>query len=258
MPAYDDFGKEVIGIDGVNENDDTFIVTINVGNKQSTHNIVIKKDSSKIITPTYATADMTTDVVVSSTSSEIPLDTQLQANKLTSGKDYERIMNRLAVENSVTYDLKLYSSSLNKLIEEGSFEVKLPIPEELKGKNLIVYYVDANDNVTEHEVTVKDGFAIFTTDHFSIYTLAEVPTTSEDEKENNKGNNKEENKEDGVGDNNIDSSDDKNNTGNNEENTTNGNNPQTGDNIMLFVGIFVASLMGIILTTKVRKNNNKK
>ncbi len=72
------------------------------------------------------------------------------------------------------YDLKLFSKSLDNYVSKlvnGSFEVKIPIKDEYKNKNLIAYYVDDNGKVTEYEVTVKDGYAIFNTDHFSIYTL---------------------------------------------------------------------------------------
>lgn len=58
------------------------------------------------------------------------------------------------------------------------FEVKIPIADSLKGKTLTAYYVDNNDKVVEYEVKVKDGYATFTINHFSIYTLAEKKTTT--------------------------------------------------------------------------------
>lgn len=147
----------------------------------------------------------------------------------------EKIIKLLNVENSETFDLKLYSESLEKYItklDDGRFEVKIPISKELEGKNLVVYYVDQNDKLTEHEVIVKDGYAIFTTDHFSICTLAEVKVT-----EDNKEDNKEENNGNITGDNsnNIESDDNKNSTGNTSMDnniTDNTNNPKTGDNII--------------------------
>ena len=35
------------------------------------------------------------------------------------------------------------------------------------------YQVKGTGEKEEHDVTIKDGYAVFTTDHFSIYTLAE-------------------------------------------------------------------------------------
>lgn len=63
----------------------------------------------------------------------------------------------------------------NKELEDGSFEVRIPLSEKLKGKDLVSYYVDDNGNKEEHEVTIKEGYAVFNTNHFSTYTLAEKP-----------------------------------------------------------------------------------
>ena len=41
----------------------------------------------------------------------------------------------------------------NKELEDGSFEVRIPLSEKLKGKDLVAYYVDDNGNKEEHEVT---------------------------------------------------------------------------------------------------------
>ena len=68
----------------------------------------------------------------------------------------------------------------NKELEDGSFEVRIPLSEKLKGKDLVAYYVDNNGNKEEHEVTIKDGYAVFNTNHFSTYTLAEKPAETPD------------------------------------------------------------------------------
>jgi len=149
------------------------------------YNFIVVKDSKKMITPTVKTSDVKTDVTISTTNSSLPLDTTISVNKLTSGEQYEKIINILKVESNETFDLTLYSDSLDKNItklDNGKFEVKIPISKDFEGKTLVVYYVDDKENVTEYEVTVKDGYAIFTTDHFSIYTLAEKKAVNEEEK----------------------------------------------------------------------------
>lgn len=45
------------------------------------------------------------------------------------------------------------------------------------------------------------------------------------------------------------------NTDNTNTNKSTGNNPQTGDNIMLFVTILGISIIGVMATTRIRKNN---
>lgn len=146
------------------------------------HYFVVIKDSSKIQKAQYKTSDVGTDITISSKSVELPLDTLIKASKLTSGDEYDKIIKTLEVTNSETYDLTLYSNSLDRNItklDNGKFEVKIPVPDTLKDKTLIVYYVGADNKVEEHEVTVKDGYATFTTDHFSIYTLAEKKVVDE-------------------------------------------------------------------------------
>ena len=53
------------------------------------------------------------------------------------------------------FDLNLYSDSLGKYItklDDGKFEVRIPVPDNFKGKNLTVYYVDENGILHMHGV----------------------------------------------------------------------------------------------------------
>ncbi len=140
----------------------------------NTYYTLIRSDSSKMVETTYRTSDILTDVSISSSNKTIPYDTLVNVRKITDGETYKKILDILKLTNSEMYDLKLFSKSLDNYVSKlvnGSFEVKIPIKDEYKNKNLIAYYVDDNGKVTEYEVTVKDGYAIFNTDHFSIYTL---------------------------------------------------------------------------------------
>ncbi len=154
------------------------------------YNFLVIKDSSKINNSlNYSTVDTKTNVEIN-TSSTLPLDTLISVAKLTSGEEYDKIVKILNTTNLDMFDLKLFSKSTDNYItklDDGTFEVKLPIKEELKDKNLVVYYVTSEGKIEEHEVTVKDGYAIFTTNHFSIYSLAEKTnsTTGESTEEEN-------------------------------------------------------------------------
>lgn len=154
-------------------------LTIN-GNKV---NFLVVKDSSKVNNNVnLITNDIGSDITINTKTASIPFDTLIQVSKITSGTEYDKIIKILEVANSEMFDLKLYSNSIGKNITKlanGTFEVKIPINEEFKGKDLMVYYVDENNKIEEHEVTVKDGYAIFTTDHFSVYTLAEKKVIEE-------------------------------------------------------------------------------
>ncbi len=142
----------------------------------------VVKDSSKMLNPTAVSVDANTNVAVSTDDTSIPLDTMVTVEKLSEGETYDKIIKTLGVKDNATFDITLFSDTLNKNItklEDGTFSVKIPVPAELNGKELIAYYVDANDKVTEYPVSVKDGYAAFTTDHFSIYTIAEKLTENE-------------------------------------------------------------------------------
>ena len=149
------------------------------------------KDSSKVSNDLeLVTNDVNTNITISTTSKSIPLDTLISVAKVTSGEEYEKIIKILDVTNSETFDLKLFSKSAGDYItklDDGTFEVKIPISESLKGKDLTVYYVNKNDVIEEYEVTIKDGYAIFNTDHFTIYTLAEKAESETETKEEEKG-----------------------------------------------------------------------
>ena len=129
------------------------------------------KDDRKVIS-----SDAATGIEVSA-DGIIPLDTLIQVARITSGDDYDKIVKLLKNTNVDMFDLKLFTKTSNESItklENGKFRVKLPIKEEFKGKNLKVYFVGTDDKVEEYKVTISDdgNYAIFETDHFSIYTLA--------------------------------------------------------------------------------------
>lgn len=154
-----------------------FYATIpgNAGN-ENVFKFIIVKDDDKMYAPTHATTDVITNVTISSNDSSVPLDTKINVNELSSGKEYEKITSILNLTDSVTFDLKLYSNSLEEYItklENGEFEVKIPIPKNFKEKDLVVYYVKDNGEKEPYSVdtTSEPGYAKFTTTHFSIYTL---------------------------------------------------------------------------------------
>ena len=91
------------------------------------------------------------------------------------------------------YDISLYSNAKQENItklENEKFEVKIPLPENLKDKELAVYYITDNGDTEEHVATVRDKYVLFETNHFSTYVLTEkAPGNSAegDSIEENKG-----------------------------------------------------------------------
>lgn len=176
---YDTFADAFyyeFGLENVNESD--LIYTVDVfydENSGNTHNLIIRRDSTKMINPTYITSDLSTDITISSDESEIPLDTKINAKQLTSGTEYNKTKEALNLTEQATFDLKLHSDSIDGYVttlDNGYFEVKIPIPENLKEEDLVVYYVNQNNKVTPYKVEItNDGYAVFKTNHFSVYTL---------------------------------------------------------------------------------------
>lgn len=176
----------------------------------------VNKDSSKINnTVSFKSSDLITNVSVE-TDGDIPLDTIIGVNHITSGDTYDKLMSVLSIDDGEVFDISLNSIAQKKNItklDNGKFLVKIPVPSKYEGKDLIVYYVDDSKTVTSYEVTVKDGYATFETDHFSTYTL----------------------------------------TINSNENTV--SNPKTGDNIINYVIMLLLSLGAlIVIYTKKKKN----
>ena len=215
------------------------------------YEFIVIKDSSKMITPKYKTADVKTNVEISSTSTEIPLDTAVEVEKVTEGSEYEKIVKVLDVEEHAIFDLKLFSRTLNKYVKklvDGSFEVKIPIPENLRNKKLAVYFVDENSNIEEYEVKVEGEYAVFTTKHFSTYTLAEE--IIEEKPSENNNNNSNENSTNNIKPEGTTNNGEKVEESNKENNIK---NPSTGDNITLFVIIFIVAVVGLVVTFSVTK-----
>ncbi len=168
-PSYT--AAEATGLEWLKDTDLCFKTTIN----GFTYTFLAVKDSAKIVeAPTYQSVDVTTEVAVRTEDASVPLDTMIQVEKLTEGAVYDHIMNYIQVEEHETYDIGLYSGSKGQVteLENGMFEVEIPLDEKFEGKTLIVYYVAEDGTVTPHPVTPLTGSISFTTDHFSAYTLA--------------------------------------------------------------------------------------
>lgn len=141
-----------------------------------TYKFYIIEDDDNLEAPTYSAKNIGTDIFVTSDSANVPLDTVVNASKVTSGEEYERIISILNLDDNVTYDVKLFSDAKNEYItklDDGTFEVMIPVPEGFKDKTLAVYYVKDDGKYETFDAPLTDDkkYVKFTTDHFSIYTL---------------------------------------------------------------------------------------
>lgn len=92
---------------------------------------------------------------------------------------YDRIVGGI----TYTYNISLMKDG-NETQPDGEVTVYIPIPDELKvlayaGEltdgsmpvNIKIYRVEEDGSLTEMDVRVEDGCFVFTTDHFSLYTI---------------------------------------------------------------------------------------
>lgn len=177
LEYYDVMQEEIDGYYSfLSDIDNNFYFLANIGDGV-THKLVIKRDSTKMNNPTYKTIDLSTNIEISSNDSSIPLDTTIKSTTDIDEVTVEKILKALNITDADIYDLKLFSNSLNEnftQLEDGTFRVKIPLKEEYKDKKLMAYYVREDGKILEYEVEIEDGYAIFYTDHFSIYSLVPI------------------------------------------------------------------------------------
>lgn len=176
---------------------------------------IVKGTKNQLIEPTYVGFDLNSKIEITSEDSSIPLDTSITVKDVNDSS----IKDKIGTENYKTYDISLYSNAKGAKIEKldnGKFLVKIPVPTELNEKDLIVYYIASDGTKEEHEVTIKDGYAIFETNHFSTYVLAEKTSSTVDQTT----------------------------TVTPEEPTT--SNPQTNDNINTYIVMLIVGTLGVV------------
>ena len=145
---------------------------------------ICKKDENKLEEPKYIGSNLGSNITITSDDTTIPLDTAITAEKVKK----DTIKNALGTDVYEAYDISLYSNAKQKSItklENSKFEVSLPLPESLKGKDVTVYYIKDSGEKEEHIATIKDNMVSFATDHFSTYVITEK--ISETPKQEDKG-----------------------------------------------------------------------
>lgn len=75
---------------------------------------------------------------------------------------------------SAAYDIFFTEDGENEIHPEGTFTVKLLIPETLRKKDVKVVHLTDNGKVTDMEATRDGDYMTFTTDGFSVYFLVEA------------------------------------------------------------------------------------
>ena len=138
------------------------------------YKFIVIKDSSKIKNlSNVKTVDFKTMSSIVFNSKYILADALIDIVK---NDDNSTILNTLKLDSGITYDIGLFSQVLRSNIDKldtGKFVVSVPISNQMLSKKLYAYYIKKDGSIEKHDVTIKDGFAEFETDHFSTYTIGE-------------------------------------------------------------------------------------
>lgn len=156
----------------------------NITVKGKTYKFYILKGNEEQLKETvYQGMDYNTNIKVTSTDANVPLDTIVSISTVKNSE----IEKAIGTSVYAAYDISLYSEAKQAKItklDNGKFLVSVPVPENLQGKNITVYYINSEGETEEHIATVTDGVATFETDHFSTYVLAEKNNNEKIEVEN--------------------------------------------------------------------------
>ncbi|MBR0427414.1 MAG: hypothetical protein IJK18_04370 [Clostridia bacterium] len=140
--------------------------------------IMVKREKATAVTDT----DADTKIKLDTTSAVVPKGTTLEAKEVKDGATYNTVVK--AVENEVDkfvlYDIYLMNNNA-KIQPNGKVKVSIPVPDGYDTSKIVVYRVEENGTKTKLDVTVKDGYITFETDHFSNYVVGEEKTTVSEE-----------------------------------------------------------------------------
>lgn len=123
--------------------------------------------------------DPTANVIITAKTGVITDGTTLKVTELTEGERFEAIKNVIKDSKFKVFNITLLLDGA-EVQPNGSVKVSLPIPSGYDKSKLIVYYVDSTGTTTKKNVTISDdgNYAVFETDHFSDYVLAETETVN--------------------------------------------------------------------------------
>lgn len=142
----------------------------------------IYRDSSKMIDISFGTKDVTSGAKITADSPNVPNDSMIEYTVIDkNAQEAKDLLADFGLTDGQSFDISLSSKSKGTYIsklEDGSFKVYIPFTDELKGKELTAYYKAADGKIEKFEVTVEGDYAVFSTTHFSTYTIGFIGDNS--------------------------------------------------------------------------------
>lgn len=179
------YGGEIADIDTTNLDVISLDEIVNVANTIGEYYIFnfdgeeikffIEKNDERIKEINFYTQDMKSDASISSSSPDVPLDSKIRFDFLDkASNEFKTLMEKLNLKFGISMDIKLHSNSKKEFItklENGEFKVYIPLTDEMQNLDLVSYYLREDGTIEEHPITIENGYVVFTTNHFSTYTL---------------------------------------------------------------------------------------
>ena len=121
--------------------------------------------SSSTTTPEpteYTDAENETGVTASADEGVLPDGAELVVTPVTSETS----------DSEITYDISFKDTDGKEVQPKGDVTVKVPVPEKFKdAEKVYVYRAETDGTYTDMKAEIKDGFVVFTTNHFSKYIV---------------------------------------------------------------------------------------
>lgn len=196
-----DYNNRNNGLDNIEDFTDTSLYTFDANGFLTTATITevaFPDDTFYIdfaeIPEKITKVDSTTGIGFEAEVAKVPANTVISVEKVTSGENFNKINIILGdnVNEMAAYNISLLSNGV-KIQPKGNIKVYLPIPSGFDISNLTVYYINTETGAKESfDVTIEtiEGikYAVFETNHFSTYILAEKKEKDDTPKTGSKNN----------------------------------------------------------------------
>lgn len=136
--------------------------------------LVDRKEKSAIIHEDITKIKLETDTT------KVPENTVLQVKKVEDKKLANIVMESLKGISTkyLLYDITLLNNNI-KIQPSGNVKISIPIPSDFDINKLEVYRINEDGTKIKYDIRVENNYAIFETDHFSMYTIVEHNVTNE-------------------------------------------------------------------------------
>ena len=119
--------------------------------------------------------DPATGISAEADISVIPQGTIMWVTPLESGQNYEllKMLLSMTADQFKIYDIRFFDMTGSAVQPGGSVKISVPIPDGYALDRLAVYHISMEGQRTELAFTAENGSAVFETDQFSLFAIAE-------------------------------------------------------------------------------------